>query len=182
MFKNKTFKILIPVIILQILVFSIMIIYSVKDNTEIQYGTEYTMLVDPIYLDEGEVIFSTRTNYNEILSWYLDDYNYAVIGVDKNGKAIFCDFTVQKPQDKDYVKINDNNVEKFHTYKTEIDKDIYYSFSNISMEEPYIKFKVKDGNVLITELGIAGISIEEWIEEPVTKDARGSENKDEPVW
>lgn len=186
--KNKPLKLLIVVIVLQIAIFSSMIVYSVRFNSEIQKEAEYTMLIDLNYMQNNEVHFSTRTNDNVILSWYLRSENqYAILGVDENGYAIVTKVVDDKPENQAYIKIDKESVKKFRSYEITETERAYYPFNNAELENPYIKFKVKNGKVLVTELGIAGIPIEEWLKEPVTKETEIIEDEillseDEMVW
>ena len=185
--KNKSLKILIAVMVLHLAVFSTMIIYSVKLNTEIQKEKEYTMLIDLDYMQNDEVHFSTRTNDNSSLSWYRGERRYAILGVDENGYATVIDVVDDKPENQAYIRIDKESVENFRLYEIEKAEMRYYSFNNVLLEEPYIKFKVKNGKVLVTELGIANIPIEEWLKEPVTKESEIIDDEilfseDEIVW
>ncbi len=166
--KNKTLKVLISVILVQILAFIAMAGYSVKAYDDIMNSTEYKMAIRPEYLYDDKISFTTRTNphYRTV-----GVYNgYVTIAFDENGYAFFNEYVEEKPDDDLYVKTNTKNNKRFNEYKIEIAdeyRDLSFSMYDIEYEEAYIIFKINKGEAIVTAVYIDDIPIEEWIKNPV---------------
>ncbi len=166
--KNKTFKALIAVIVVQIVVFVGMSAYSIASINALKDAEEYKMKIEP------DVMVSNVVHYDVVSGLFYVDYidhknEYALIDI-SDGYAYFDDYVHRKPELRPYIEINKVNSKRLQNYEiNNVEGVPYYSFNNATFENAYITFKVYNGNVEVTGMYIADVPIEEWLAEPITK-------------
>ncbi len=167
--KNKTFKALIIVIVVQIVAFVGMVGYSNIAMKMINDTEEYKMKIEPYYVDGKTVYFDIVAKDGTIEYHLLSDFYYTLFEV-KDGYAYIYDYTDEKPDTEQYMYLHNERSLQLAEYKINgLDGMNYDSFDNVVIDNAYITFKVHNGNLKVTGMYVGDITIEEWLLEPVTK-------------
>lgn len=151
MFKRLTFPILIFAIILQLLLPVGMIGYSIKTNNDVKkLGTEYKLAVEVSYAEDNTVYLYPK-------HWFRY-MQYAFISVDEDGKAYIFDYSDERPENGDYIRMDENTYKLLESIKVDCG-DPDYVYLN---KEGYLLVKVYNGNILPLELYIEDTPAGEW--------------------
>lgn len=164
--KNNTLKAFIAVILVQILAFIGMAGYSLKSYDAIMNSMEYKMAIEPKYLYDDRIEFTTTTSrdYENVSAYGM---KYVTIDFEENGLAYFSESVDEKPEGNFYIKANKKNSKLFGTYEIEKqNRHLAFDFFDMEYREAYIVFKVNKGNAMIVGMYIDGIPVEEWIKNP----------------
>lgn len=135
--RKKLFNVLIGVFIIQLLVPTYMIVYSVTSERKIEtYGKEYYLEVAPTLVTKnGEIyfdIYSEQKILNESykLTTKNKDYLYVQIDTSSDGLAYLHDLSYDKPLSDNYIRSNEKRLWAFPENYYSVDEDTAKAMSN----------------------------------------------------